>query len=44
MNFALYVGHLRGEGSQWCNRLLKGPMGPQWPVLFWGKNSEKGEH
>ena len=21
-NFALYVGHLRGERSQWCNRLL----------------------
>jgi hypothetical protein len=20
-NFFLYIGHLRGEGSQWCNRL-----------------------
>jgi hypothetical protein len=20
-NFVLYIGHLRGEGSQWCNRL-----------------------
>jgi hypothetical protein len=20
-NFVLYIGHLRGEGSHWCNRL-----------------------
>src|SRR5919112_2998559 len=41
MNFALYMGHLRGGGSQWCNRLHKGPMGPQWPVLFLGKKGRR---
>src|ERR671921_299543 len=41
MNFALYMGHLRGGGSQWCNRLHKGPMGPQWPVLFLEKKGQR---
>src|ERR687890_2030850 len=43
MNFVLNVGHLWDGGSQWCNRLLRGPMGPQWPVLSWGKGEREGE-
>jgi hypothetical protein len=41
-NFVLYIGHLRGEGSQWCDRLRRtdGPVAGF--VLVKGKRAGKG--
>ena len=31
------------RGSQWCNRLHKGPMGPVAGFVFWERESEEGK-
>jgi len=41
-NFVLNVGHLRDGGSQWCNRLHKGPIGPVAGFVYGKKLGKKG--